>query len=100
MEPQLGPPRRLHARGAASRGVTVIAIKRKDGRVIEQPQLAPNAKLNALTTALFQALDAHLEQLERAVDSIGCVVLQGAGRAFCVGADLAAIHATPPTHHQ
>jgi enoyl-CoA hydratase/carnithine racemase len=44
-------------------------------------------KLNALDTAAFQALDAALAALERD-DSIGCVVLRGAGRGFCAGADL------------
>src|SRR5258708_25862773 len=53
--------RRSHREYLASRGVTVIAIKRKDGKVIEQPQLAPNAKLKALTArdyvqAIAQAL--------------------------------------------
>lgn len=44
-------------------------------------------KLNALDTATFQALDAALAALE-ADDSVGCVVLRGAGRGFCAGADL------------
>ncbi|CAN7279235.1 enoyl-CoA hydratase/isomerase family protein [Phenylobacterium sp. LjRoot219] len=44
-------------------------------------------KLNALDTAAFEALDAQLAALE-ADDSIGCVVLRGAGRGFCAGADL------------
>jgi len=39
----------VHGEYLATRGVTVIAIKRKDGKVIEQPQLAPNAKLKTLT---------------------------------------------------
>lgn len=47
-------------------------------------------KLNALDTALFLELDAHLAQLE-ADEATGCVLLRGAGRAFCVGADLAAL---------
>lgn len=44
-------------------------------------------KLNALDTAFFQALDAELAVLE-ADDNVGCVVLRGAGRGFCAGADL------------
>ena len=44
-------------------------------------------KLNALDTAAFQALDAALAALERD-DGVGCVVLRGAGRGFCAGADL------------
>jgi enoyl-CoA hydratase/carnithine racemase len=47
-------------------------------------------KLNALTPALFVALRGHLDAV--AVDrSVGCVVVQGAGRSFCAGHDLDAI---------
>lgn len=51
-------------------------------------------KLNALDTELFAQFDAHLEALESQTDSIGCVVLRGAGRGFCAGADLGAINTT------
>lgn len=51
-------------------------------------------KLNALDTELFRELDAHLAQLEAQTDSVGCVVLRGAGRAFCAGADLGAVDTT------
>jgi enoyl-CoA hydratase len=53
-------------------------------------------KLNALDTESFEALDAHLAALEGETDRIGCVVLRGAGRGFCSGADLAAIGKAPP----
>lgn len=47
-------------------------------------------KLNSLTPGVFVALRNHLEAI--AVDaSVNCVVLQGAGRSFCAGHDLAAI---------
>jgi enoyl-CoA hydratase/carnithine racemase len=52
-------------------------------------------KLNALDTETFEALDAHLAALEEASDWIGCVVLRGAGRAFCAGADLNAMGKAP-----
>ena len=51
-------------------------------------------KLNALDTELFGQLDAHLAALEGQTDTVGCVVLRGAGRAFCAGADLGAIDTT------
>lgn len=58
-------------------------------------------KLNALDTAAFQALDAHLSALEHDQGSVGCVVLRGAGRGFCAGADLNALadatEKPPPT---
>jgi enoyl-CoA hydratase/carnithine racemase len=48
-------------------------------------------KLNALDTAAFEELDAHLGTLEQDQGSVGCVVLRGAGKAFCAGADLKAL---------
>jgi enoyl-CoA hydratase len=55
-------------------------------------------KLNALDTAAFEELDAHLAALEQDQESVGCVVLRGAGRAFCAGADLKALgDTTKPT---
>ncbi|WP_299736011.1 enoyl-CoA hydratase/isomerase family protein [uncultured Roseobacter sp.] len=47
-------------------------------------------KLNALTTPMLEALDAHLTQIERDT-TLRCVILTGTGRrAFCCGADIAA----------
>lgn len=54
---------------------------------LERPE-----KLNALDLAAFEALDAHLAALE-ADEAIGCVVLRGAGRGFCAGADLGELDA-------
>jgi len=45
-------------------------------------------KLNALNSPLFARLDAELADIEAHRESIGCVVLKGAGRSFCAGADL------------
>jgi enoyl-CoA hydratase/carnithine racemase len=45
------------------------------------------AKLNALDTAAFDALNAHLDAIEKD-ETVGCVVLRGAGKGFCAGADL------------
>lgn len=44
-------------------------------------------KLNALDTATFRALDETADELA-ARDDVGAIVLTGAGRAFCAGADL------------
>ena len=57
-------------------------------------------KINALDTAAFEELDAHLAALEGATNQIGCVVLRAAGRGFCAGADLKAMGAAPlpPTY--
>jgi enoyl-CoA hydratase/carnithine racemase len=49
-------------------------------------------KRNALDTESFEALDAHIHDLEHD-EHIGCVVLRGAGTCFCAGADLNALAA-------
>lgn len=59
-------------------------------------------KLNALDPNVFVELRGHLESI--AIDeSIGCVVLEGAGRSFCAGHDLDAISAgthAPSRHYE
>jgi enoyl-CoA hydratase len=52
-------------------------------------------KLNALDNLSFEALEAHLGDLEGQTNTIGCVVLRGEGRGFCAGADLGAIGTAP-----
>jgi enoyl-CoA hydratase len=47
-------------------------------------------KLNALTVDMFRELRGHVADL-RHDDSVGCVVLRGAGRCFSAGHDLADI---------
>lgn len=44
--------------------------------------------LNALNLATFRELDVHLEYITGRGADIRCVVLRGAGRSFCAGADL------------
>jgi enoyl-CoA hydratase/carnithine racemase len=56
-------------------------------------------KLNALNTEMFEELDAHLAAIENDA-ATGCVVVRGAGKAFCAGADLEAMGkptGKPPT---
>jgi enoyl-CoA hydratase len=43
-------------------------------------------KLNALNLKVFEEIAGHLDRLEH--DSVGCMVLSGAGRSFCAGHDL------------
>ena len=50
------------------------------------------AKLNALNPPMFEELRAHVDAIA-ADASVGCVVLTGAGRAFCAGHDLGSISA-------
>ncbi|MCP4577973.1 MAG: enoyl-CoA hydratase/isomerase family protein [Deltaproteobacteria bacterium] len=45
-------------------------------------------KLNALNPEMFKELRAYVDALAGQTDSIGCVVLKGAGRCFSAGNDL------------
>jgi enoyl-CoA hydratase len=66
-------------------------ITRHDAEGVCTLTLARPDKLNALDTAAFQALDSHLSALEHDEGIVRCVVLRGAGRGFCAGADLNAL---------
>ncbi|MDO7836438.1 enoyl-CoA hydratase/isomerase family protein [Sphingobium sp. HBC34] len=50
-------------------------------------------KLNSINHAIFEHLERHVADLERADSGIGCVVLRGAGRCFSAGHDLSDISA-------
>lgn len=58
-------------------GVATLTLNRPD-------------KLNALTPEVFVQLRQHVDAVA-VDDSIGCVVLAGAGRSFCAGHDLGSI---------
>ncbi len=63
------------------------AVLREDRGHVRTLTMNRPGKLNALNTALTEAL---LEQLREADedDSVSVIVLTGAGRAFCAGADI------------
>jgi enoyl-CoA hydratase len=70
--------------------VTGQLVLRHDAEGLATLTLNRPEKLNALTPAMFVELRSHVDAL--ADDpSIGCVVLQGAGRSFCAGHDLGSI---------
>ncbi len=71
-------------------GVAVLTINRPD-------------VLNALSPKLFDELRAHVDRLAGETESVGCVVLRGAGRSFSAGNDLNAIskgERAPSPHFQ
>lgn len=45
-------------------------------------------KLNALTPELFVELDQHVDDIASSIDTLGLVIIRGAGRAFSAGNDL------------
>lgn len=55
--------------------------------------------MNALNHAVFQQLDAAVKELEKSADSVGCVILQGEGKAFSSGHDLKDIDAGGEGEH-
>lgn len=60
--------------------------------------------LNALSPALFVQLRGHIDALAAQTDTVGVVILCGAGRSFCAGNDLKAIKAgegeLPPDYQE
>jgi enoyl-CoA hydratase len=70
--------------------MTAPLVVRSDVEGVATLTLNRPDKLNALNPASFIALRAHLEAIA-ADETVGCVVLTGAGRAFCAGHDLSAI---------
>ena len=44
-------------------------------------------KLNALNVELFKELDAHVRKLAKETETVGLVVVRGAGRCFSAGHD-------------
>ena len=61
-------------------GLCVLTLNRPD-------------KLNSLNVPVFTDLLAHVEALEQQTDTVGCVILRGAGRCFSAGHDLGDIAA-------
>ncbi len=63
-----------------SGGVAVLTLNRPE-------------TLNALSPSLFVELRAQIDAIAGQVDTVGCVVLRGAGRSFSAGNDIKAIQA-------
>ena len=66
-------------------GVAVLTLNRPD-------------KLNALSNAVFEALDVHLKAIARQSSKIGLVILRGAGGNFSSGYDMAEIAQSVRAH--
>ena len=68
-------------------------VLRKDDNGLCTLLLNRPDKLNALNIEVFKELRAHVDDLAKKFDTIGCVVLRGNGRCFSAGHDLSAIGA-------
>ncbi|MEH6401999.1 MAG: enoyl-CoA hydratase/isomerase family protein [Sneathiella sp.] len=66
----------------------VQSIIRQDEDGVATLILNRPEKLNALNVELFEALDQHIGDLEKQTETVGCVVLRGAGKCFSAGHDL------------
>jgi enoyl-CoA hydratase/carnithine racemase len=78
-------------------------VTRQDVDGIATLTLNRPESLNALSPRLFQELRAHLDAIAEQTESVGCVILCGAGRSFSSGNDLRAIQAgemAPSPHFQ
>jgi enoyl-CoA hydratase len=66
-------------------------VTRQDADGIATLTLNRPETLNALSPALFEELRAHLDAIAEQTDTVGCVILGGAGKSFSSGNDLSAI---------
>lgn len=56
-------------------------------------------KLNALNTVMFEILGSHIADIKNSIETVGCVVVRGAGRCFSAGHDLGAIGEGESSEH-
>ncbi len=63
-------------------------VTREDSNGVATLTINRPEKLNALNVAVFEALRAHVEDIAQRVDTVGCVVVRGAGKCFSAGQDL------------
>jgi len=78
-------------------------VERRDDEGVVTLTLNRPDVLNALSPSLFVELRAHIDGLVDETETVGCVVLTGAGRSFSAGNDLKAIQAgerAPSQHFQ
>ena len=82
--------------------MTELVLRQDDQGLTTLTLNRPEA-LNALSPKLFVELRAHVDAIAKQTDTVGCVVLCGAGRSFSAGNDLKAIQAgevAPSRHFQ
>jgi len=83
-----------HPEAAASSSAEPLLVRR-EGSLLVLTLNRPE-RLNAVSLPMYRSLEEHLREAGRDRE-VRCVVLTGAGRAFCVGADLKSHATAPPT---
>lgn len=80
--------------------MSTLVLREDNGGVATLTLNRPET-LNAMSPSMFVELRAHLDSIARETESVGCVVLQGAGKSFSAGNDIKAILAgdRAPTPH-
>lgn len=68
-------------------------VLRNDNGPVTTLTLNRPEKLNALSPELFLELREHIDAIASEAESVRCLVIGGAGRSFCAGADLEALRA-------
>lgn len=80
--------------------MTADPLLRRDKDGVATLTLNRPEKRNALDVATFQALESAAADLEQSTEKVGVVVLRGAGRCFCAGADISRPVKTPRHNYQ
>lgn len=75
--------------------MTALVERHDEGGVATLTLNRPDV-LNALSMQSFRELREHVDAIADAGDAVGCVILRGAGRSFCAGADLKAFKQRQP----
>lgn len=78
-------------------------VLRSDKNGVATLTLNRPEQLNALSPRLFVELRSHIDELANETETVGCVILRGAGKSFSAGNDIRAIQAgerAPTPHHQ
>lgn len=76
--------------------MTEVALLRTDVDGLATLSLNRPEKLNSLTIGMFEALERHVVDIARSTDTIGAVLIRGAGPCFSAGNDLGEIAVEPP----
>jgi enoyl-CoA hydratase len=66
-------------------------VLREDADGVATLTLNRPEALNAMSPSMFVELRAHLDAIGSETETVGCVVLQGAGKSFSAGNDIKAI---------